>query len=46
VRRKKCFCLAAQDVRFQPVVEVQPELRFGMGGHSVDELVEPDLGLS
>ena len=22
--RNQCFCLAAQDVRFQPVVEVQP----------------------
>jgi hypothetical protein len=32
-------------MRFQPVVEVQPELLFGMRRHSLFELVEPRLRL-
>ena len=32
-------------MRFQPVVEVESELSFGIGRHSVTELIEPRLGL-
>ena len=38
------FRLAAQDVRFQPVVQVQPQLLFGTGRHPVTELIEPRPG--
>src|SRR4051812_16458632 len=39
------LCLAEQYVRFEPVVEVESELSFGIGRHSVTELIEPRLGL-
>ena len=39
------FGLAAQDVNFQPVVQVQPDFRFGTGRHPVAVLIEPRLGL-
>jgi putative heme-binding domain-containing protein len=40
------FRLAAQDVRLQPVVQVQPHLRFRAGRHPVAILIEPRLGLA
>jgi hypothetical protein len=46
VRRKQCFGLAAQDVRFQPVVQVQPQLLLGTGRDPVSVLIEPRLGLA
>jgi hypothetical protein len=39
------FRLAAQDVRFQPIVQVQPELLLGTGRQSVRVVNEPLLGL-
>jgi hypothetical protein len=39
------FRLAAEDVRFQPVVVVQTELLIGPGRHPVTVLVEARLGL-
>ncbi len=41
----QCFRLAAQDVRLQPVVQVQPEILFRTGRHPVRVLIEPRLGL-
>src|SRR5262249_41762071 len=38
------FRLAAQDVRFEPVVQLQPQLLFGTGRHPVTVLIEPRLG--
>jgi hypothetical protein len=46
VRRTKCFRLVAQDVRFQPVVQVQVQLLVGPGRHPVTVLIEPRLGVA
>jgi hypothetical protein len=43
--RNHGFRLTAQDVRFEPIVQVQPQLFFGPGRHPVTEVVEPRLGL-
>ncbi len=43
--RNQRFRLAAQDVRFQPIVQVQPEFLFGTGRHPVTVLIEPRPGL-
>ena len=42
--KDQCFRLAAEDVRFQPIVQVQPELLFGTGRHPITKLIEPCLG--
>jgi NAD(P)-dependent dehydrogenase (short-subunit alcohol dehydrogenase family) len=44
-RRKQCFRLAAQDVRFQPVVQVQPQLLLGTGRHPVAVLIRDVPGV-
>ena len=40
------FGLAAQDLGFQPVMQVKPEFFFSMRRHSIRELIEPLLGLA
>ena len=42
--RNHRFRLAAQDVRLQPIVQVQPEFLFGTGRHPVTVLIEPCPG--
>ena len=44
--RDQGFSLAAQDLGFQPIVQVKPEVLFGMRRHSVGELIEPFLSLA
>src|SRR5437762_1547578 len=42
--RDQLFGLAAQDLGFQPIMEVKPEFLFGIRRDSITELIEPLLG--
>jgi hypothetical protein len=45
-RLNQRFSLAAQDVGLQPVMEMQPDLLFGMLRYPVAGLIEPGLGFA